>query len=150
MTQRFVFATWACNDNQEMRDYSRGSSRRPGEAPRKQKLKALGLKKCAERERGLLYVPCGSPSQKYILPITCHTKLSPSIPLQTTEVVKRPNISASLAACRHCCPSLRLRCVPTFQPPWGAHLTTEIGPPLLFHSMSQEQGEKIPYIQTQS
>lgn len=96
---------WALkNDTEETAEYnSHDGRRRPGEVPRK-KLKALGLTKNAPRERewGLLYTQCGhrkNISSNNNMP----TKLSPSIPLQTTEVVKRPKISDSLAFTRLCC-----------------------------------------------
>lgn len=71
---------------------------------REKKLKALGLTKNAPRERvRSLVCPVRSFAKIYPPIITCPPSSLPQIPLQTTEVVKRPKISASLACTRlHC------------------------------------------------
>lgn len=102
MTHRHVM-TWRKRNRHRGKETAWGGSEK--------KLKALGPTKNALREReGSLVHPVRS-SQKYILNITC-CKLSPSIPLQTTEVVKRLKISASLAACLHCTSAVTLALTP--------------------------------------
>lgn len=105
-----------------------------------------------ERERSSVRPVRFTVAKIYLLPITCHTQLSPSIPLQTTEVVKRPNISAPPCVTPTLPPlAFASRCPLSKPLLWSGRRTPEIITlPSSFSLNVTRGGGKFIYIQTES